>query len=105
MRKFPVFFVCVGFAANPALAQLNSTNKILPSCAVNERPQSSYFHILIIQVQCMTELSSVVPETSVSETYICANQTLGYNLELCVSATCTIREALGMFSYESFRDV
>jgi hypothetical protein len=53
----------------------------------------------------VAELSSVVPKIPASETYICTNQTLGYNLELCVSAACTIRESLGMFSYERFREV
>ncbi|KAK0113101.1 hypothetical protein ONS95_014805 [Cadophora gregata] len=57
-------------------AKANLTNRALPACAV----------------QCIGDLSSVSPR--MLATYICTDQQLSHSLELCVSGTCSIREAL-----------
>ncbi|XMA13694.1 hypothetical protein WAI453_006485 [Rhynchosporium graminicola] len=57
---------------------MDLTNRVLPACAV----------------QCVTELTTKLPRMLATETHIYTDQQLGGNLELCVSKTCTIKEAL-----------
>ena len=39
----------------------------------------------------------MLPRTLATKTYMCTDQRLSQSLELCVSATCTIKEALSRF--------
>ncbi|KAH6699944.1 hypothetical protein BKA61DRAFT_706069 [Leptodontidium sp. MPI-SDFR-AT-0119] len=65
-------------AITPPVTKMNLANRFLLTCAI----------------QCITELTTKLPRTLATETYMCTDQQLGDSLELCVSRTCTIKDAV-----------
>lgn len=100
LRLWAALLPCVTLLSDLAFAETQS----LPSCAVRFGSSArtlGYWHHL--QRDCLTDLIPQSTCASNNQTCICTNTELIDEVDTCVTAKCTIKEALSTWNFEDIR--